>query len=102
MIRDEGRFLIAEAQILEQLRHVEHIVVDSEALVHELLEQRRTPAGTTAPSFDRPIINETGEFGLLGRGAFGWAPWGLLARCTLEAVATEYADPCGNGLLVHA
>src|SRR5215510_15083200 len=102
MIGDKGRFLKAKAQVLQQLGDVEDVVEDAEAVGNQLLDHGRTPAGTAEPRLDRPLIKEGGESGLLRRGEFGWAPCGLLARCTLEAIATEHPDPFDDGLRLHA
>jgi len=38
MIGDEGRFLKAKAQVLQQLGDVEDVVEDAEAVVNQLLD----------------------------------------------------------------
>src|SRR5262245_7487451 len=98
---DKGRFLKAEAQVLQQLSDVEDVVEDAEAVVNQLLDHGRTPAGAAEPRLARPLVNKRGEGSFLRWGEFGRAPWGLLARGTLEAITTKEADPCGDGLLVH-
>src|SRR5215467_568549 len=102
MIGDKGRFLKAKAQVLQQLGYVEDVVEDAEAVGNQLLDHGRTPAGAAEPRLDRPLVNEGDESGLRRRGELGWAPCGLLARCTLEAIATEHADPFDDGLRLHA
>src|SRR5262245_57670277 len=77
--RRQRRLLKAKAQVLEQLGDVEHIVVDPEALVNELLDHGRTPAGTAEPHLDRPLLDPGSEGDLLRWGQFGWAACGLRA-----------------------
>src|SRR5262249_47350240 len=100
MIGDKSRFLKAKAQVLQQLGDVEDIVEDAEAVVNELLDHGRAPAGTTAPRLAGPFVNARGECGSLRRSELGRAPGGLLARSTLEAITTKEADPGSDGLLV--
>src|SRR5215510_1125190 len=102
MSGDKGRFLKAKAQGLQQLGDVEDVVEDAEAVVNQLLDHGRTPAGAAEPRLDWPFVNEGGEGGFLRWGEFGRASGGLLARCPLEAIATEHADPFDDGLLMHA
>jgi hypothetical protein len=102
MIGDAGRFLIAEAEVLEQLRNVEHMVVDPETLVNELLDHGRTPAGTPEPRLDWSLLNPRSESGFLRWGQFGWAAGGLRAGHGLEPIAAKRVEPCRDGLRVHA
>src|SRR5207244_1541338 len=101
MIGDKGRFLKAKTEILQQLRDVEDVVEDAEAVVNQLLDHGRAPAGAAEAGFDWPLINEGGEFGLLRRGEFGRTARGLLRWRAPQAIAAEHADPGGDGLRVH-
>src|SRR5215475_8647376 len=89
MIGDEGRFLKAKAQVLQQLGDVEDVVEDAEAVINQLLDHGRAPAGTAKPRLARSFVNERGECGFLRRSELGRAPCGLLARGTLEAITTK-------------
>jgi hypothetical protein len=60
MIGDESRFLTAKAQVLQQLRDVEDVVEDTEAVVNELLDHGRAPAGAAEPGLDWPFLKECG------------------------------------------
>src|SRR5262245_32421377 len=100
MCGDERRFLIAKAQVLEQLGNVEDIVEDAEAVADQLLNHGRAPAGAAKPRLERPLVNEGGEFGFLRRGQLGGAAGGLGSRCPFEAIVTEPVYPGGNGLLM--
>src|SRR4029453_8018371 len=101
MIGDKGRFLIAKAEVLQQLGDVKDVVEDAEAVVDQLLDHGRTPAGTAETGFDRPLVQEGGEFGFLRRRELGRTTRRLLPRCARDAIAAEQADPGGDGLLVH-
>jgi hypothetical protein len=57
MIGDEGRLLIAKPQVLEQLGDVEDVVEDAEAVVNQLLEHGRSPAGTAKARWQRALVN---------------------------------------------
>src|SRR2546423_11721599 len=102
MIRDEGRFLKAKAQVLQQLGDIEDVVEDAEALVNALLDHGRTPAGTAEPGLDWPLVNECGQGFLLRRGQIWCAAWRLFVPRPLELIAAEGADPGRAGLLVYA
>src|SRR4051794_30902900 len=102
MIRDEGRFLKAQAQVLQQLGDIEDVVEDTETVVNQPLNHGRTPAGAAEPGLDWPLFNACGQCFLLRRGQFGWAAWRLFVRRALEPIAAEGADPGRDGLLVHA
>jgi hypothetical protein len=58
MIGDEGRLLIAKAQVLEQLGNVEDVGEDAKAIVNQLLDHGRAPAGPAKASLQRPLVNE--------------------------------------------
>ena len=72
----------AEASVFEPLRHGEDMVVDPEALVHELLDHGRTPAGATEPAVTGPLINQSSEGGFVRGGQCG-RPSGLGAGAGL-------------------
>ena len=73
MIGDESRFLEAKAQVLQQLRDVEDVVEDTEAVVYQRLDHGRAPAGAVEPGLDRPFLNECGYGLFVCRGQFGGA-----------------------------
>ena len=101
MSRDEGRFLKAKAQILQQLGDIENIIVDAEAVVNELLDHGRTPAGPAEPCLDRPLLNEGSQCLFLARSQLRGAACGLFVRHAVEPIAAERADPVDHGLLMH-
>ena len=77
MSGDTGGFLKAKAQVLQQLGDGEDVVEDAEAVVNQLLDHGRTPAGAAAPRLDRPLVKAGGESGLLRQGEFGGRPGGF-------------------------
>src|SRR5258708_859708 len=101
MSGDKRRFLIANAQVLEQLGQVEDMVEDAQAVVNQRLNHGRAPAGAAKARLPRPLINEGSEGGLVRRSQFGRAAGGLRARGPVDPSAAEPADPSDAGLLMH-
>jgi hypothetical protein len=58
-------------------------------------------AGTAETGLDWPLLNPGHEGGLLRRGQFRRSTSRLAVGLALEPIATKYADPCGDGLLMH-
>src|SRR5688572_30144204 len=102
MIGDERRFLIAEAQVFEQLGDVEDVVEDAEAVVNQLLNHGRAPAGPAETSRDWARLKQGGEHCFLRWGQFGRPAGGLVVWRALDPIAAQQADPAYNGLLMHA
>jgi len=102
MLGDDGRFVRAQAQVLQSLGDGEDVGEDAEALVNQLLDHGRAPAGTATTGLGRPFGKKGGEGGFRRRGQFGRAAREQLAWCPLEPIATERAHPGGDGLLVDA
>jgi hypothetical protein len=101
MSGDKGRFLIAKAQVLQQLGDVEDVVEEAEAVVNHLLDHGRRPAGTPETGLERSLVNQRRERLFLRRGPFGRAASGLFARRARDPIAVEHANPGHDGLLVH-
>src|SRR5262249_23201797 len=76
--------------------------VDPAALINELLDHGRTPAGTTEPRLDWPRLDPRREGGFLRWSQFGWAACRLRAWRVLESRAAKRGEPCRDSLLVHA
>ena len=72
MSGDKRRFLKAEAQILQQLRDVKDIIEDAKAVINQLLDHGRTPAGAAEPGLAWAFLNELDQAFFLRWGQFGW------------------------------
>ena len=70
---DQSRFLVAKAQVLQQLSDGEDVVEDAETVVNQLLDHGRAPAVTAQPGLTGPSSMR------VARGAF-WAGVSLGGR----------------------
>ena len=98
--RDAGRFLRADAQVLQPLGDGADVGNDAEAVVNPLLDQGRAPAGTATTGVDRPRVKAGGAGGCLRRGARRRTARRLLTRRARAPRAAAHASPGGDGLFV--
>jgi hypothetical protein len=102
MSGDHGGFGKAQAPVLQQLGAGEDVVDAAEAVVNQLLEPGRTPAGAAAPRLDRPLVHEGGERGWRRRGAWGGA-LGASGAVPPEGPSNSPRRPmCCRSLRLHA
>src|SRR5436190_5413806 len=89
MVRNEGRFLITEAQILQQLGDIKDAVGHAELIEDQLLYHRRTPTVAVKTALGGAVFNELAELTLLRFGQFRRTPGRFLESDPGHAVTQK-------------
>src|SRR6266850_4413090 len=98
MIGDQGGFLVAIAELLEQLGDIEDVVIDPKALVEQRLNHWGTPARGGQTRLHWPLVQPFGQYMFLGFGPLGRPPGGLFPPQAFEASDQKPVHPLVHGL----